>query len=40
MNLIFVFVFISVINKKKGWVQVTPGVTLSNVTPPNNLLLN
>ena len=23
-----------------GWVQVTPGVTLSNVTPPNNLLLN
>ena len=21
-------------------VQVTPGVTLSNVTPPNNLLLN
>ena len=23
-----------------GWVQGTPGVTLSNVTPPNNLLLN
>ena len=23
-----------------SWVQVTPGVTLSNVTPPNNLLLN
>ena len=23
-----------------GWVQVTPGVTLSNVTPQNNLLLN
>ena len=23
-----------------GWVQVTPGVTLSSVTPPNNLLLN
>ena len=23
-----------------GWVQVTPGVTLSNVIPPNNLLLN
>ena len=39
MNLIFVFVFISVI-KKNGWVQVKPGVTLSNVTPPNNLLLN
>ena len=39
MNLIFVFVFISVI-KKKGWIQVTPDVILSNVTPPNNLLLN
>ena len=23
-----------------SWVQVTPGVTLSNVTPPNNLLMN
>ena len=23
-----------------GWVQVTPGITLSNVTPSNNLLLN
>ena len=23
-----------------GWVQVTLGVTLNNVTPPNNLLLN
>ena len=23
-----------------GWVQVTFDVTLSNVTPPNNLLLN
>ena len=23
-----------------GWVQVTLGVTLSNITPPNNLLLN
>ena len=23
-----------------GWVQVTPGVTLSSVTRPNNLLLN
>ena len=23
-----------------SWVQVTLGVTLSNVTPPNNLLLN
>ena len=23
-----------------GWVQVTPGVTLSNVILPNNLLLN
>ena len=24
----------------RGWVQVTLGVTLSNITPPNNLLLN
>ena len=23
-----------------GWVQITFGITLSNVTPPNNLLLN
>ena len=23
-----------------GWVQVTPGITLSNVTSPNNLLLS
>ena len=23
-----------------NWIQVTPGVTLSNVTPTNNLLLN
>ena len=23
-----------------SWIQVTPGVTLSNVTPPNNLLMN
>ena len=23
-----------------GWVQVTPGVTLNNITPHNNLLLN
>ena len=23
-----------------GWVQVTSSVTLSNITPPNNLLLN
>ena len=23
-----------------GWVQVTPDVTLSSITPPNNLLLN
>ena len=23
-----------------GWVQVTPNVTLSNITLPNNLLLN
>ena len=23
-----------------GWIQVTPGITLSNITPPNNLLLN
>ena len=23
-----------------SWVQITPGVTLSNVTPPNNLLSN
>ena len=23
-----------------GWVQVTLGITLNNVTPPNNLLLN
>ena len=24
----------------KDWVQVTPGITLSNITPSNNLLLN
>ena len=23
-----------------GWVQIIFGITLSNVTPPNNLLLN
>ena len=23
-----------------GWVQLTPSVTLNNVTPPNNLLYN
>ena len=23
-----------------SWIQVTPSVILSNVTPPNNLLLN
>ena len=23
-----------------GWVQVTPNITLKNVTTPNNLLLN
>ena len=23
-----------------GWFQVTPGVTLNNITPSNNLLLN
>ena len=23
-----------------GWIHVTPGLTLSKVTPPNNLLLN
>ena len=23
-----------------SWIQVTPGVTLSNFTPSNNLLLN
>ena len=23
-----------------GWVQVTPSVTLSNITPTNNLLFN
>ena len=23
-----------------SWVQVTPGVILSNITPPNNLLQN
>ena len=31
---------IEVIHINKGWVHVTLGVTLSNVTPPNNLLLN
>ena len=23
-----------------GWVQVTPDITIKNITPPNNLLLN
>ena len=23
-----------------SWIQVTPNVTLNNVTPPNNLLMN
>ena len=23
-----------------SWIKITPSVTLSNVTPPNNLLLN
>ena len=30
------FIYINIYN----WVQVTPSVTLSNITPPNNLLLN
>ena len=29
--MIYIYIYI-------GWVQVIPGVTLSNVTPPNNLL--
>ena len=35
MCVIIIYIYIYM-----GWVQVTPGVTLSNVTPPNNLLLN
>ena len=31
---------INIHNFDKGWVQVIPGVTLSNITPLNNLLLN
>ena len=34
------WVYINFILYKNGWVKVTPGVTLSNVTPPNNLLWN
>ena len=26
--------------RERGWFQVTSGITLNNVTPPNNLLLN
>ena len=26
--------------RERGWFQVTSGVTLSNITPLNNLLLN
>ena len=26
--------------EREGWFQVTSGITLNNVTPPNNLLLN
>ena len=33
-------VCISSIHLFKGWVQVTLGITLSNVTPSNNLLYN
>ena len=32
---IYIYIYIYM-----GWVQVTPGVTLNNVTPLNNLLLN
>ena len=30
---IYIYIYI-------GWIQVTPDVTLSNVTSPNNLLMN
>ena len=33
---VFIYIYIYIYD----WVQVTPSVTLSNVTPPNNLLLN
>ena len=33
---IYIYIYIYIYS----WIQVTPGVTLRNVTPPNNLLLN
>ena len=33
---IYIYIYIPI----QGWVQVTPGVTLNNITPLNNLLLN
>ena len=33
INLIYIYIYM-------GWVQVILGITLSNVTPLNNLLLN
>ena len=32
----YIYIYIPI----QGWVQVTPGVTLNNITPLNNLLLN
>ena len=34
-NSLYIYIYIYM-----GWVQITFGITLSNVTPPNNLLLN
>ena len=33
---IYIYIYLYILD----WVQVTPGITLNNVTPPNNLLLN
>ena len=32
---IYIYIYIYI-----NWVQVTPGIILSNITPPNNLLSN
>ena len=34
-NSLYIYIYIYM-----GWVQIIFGITLSNVTPPNNLLLN
>ena len=36
----FIYIYIEREREREFWIQVTLDITLSNVTPPNNLLLN